>query len=251
MPTRRCVPEDTSVDAGPAHAFSKFHIVSITGTPPKPNQPALTYTPAVKLERHTISRLFAFITCFAAMSPRGRSNSYIGMSSPVFVPRRRRYSEDSLRLSHIRSQYNLQATVSKTIIDRLAMNGVDTRTMSPVTIEHCLPIDNDWVSWGELLNNPLGVPDATLSKILRLRPVSFSPPWTNSKGKVDGDRIHVLYIRSFVLKVHELRDIIMRRREPRCHGRIASISCSRDRECMFDMLAKRVGPGRCASWKIF
>lgn len=143
------------------------------------------------------------------MVSRGRSNSYIGTSSPVFVPRRRRYSEDSLRLTHVRSQNNLQVAVSKTIINRLATYGVDTRAINKVTIEHCLPIDNDWVSWEELLNNPLGVSDETLSKMLRLRHVSGSPPWINSKVKLNGDRTHVLYIRSFILKAHELRDIIM------------------------------------------
>lgn len=41
------------------------------------------------------------------------------------------------------------------------------------------------------------------------------------------------------------------RREPLCHGWIASISCNWHRECMFDMSVKRVGRGRCASGKIF
>ncbi|CAG8097453.1 unnamed protein product [Penicillium nalgiovense] len=143
------------------------------------------------------------------MTSRGRSNSCIGTPSPVFVPRHRRYSEDSLRLTHIRSQHNLQAAVSKTIINRLASYGVDTRAINKVTIEHCLPIDDDWVPWEEILNNPLGVSDATLSKMLRLRPVSGSPR-ISSKVKQNGDRTHVLYIRSFILKVHELREIIMR-----------------------------------------
>lgn len=146
---------------------------------------------------------------FTTMISRGRSNSYIGTSSPVFVPRRRRYSEDSLRLTHVRSQHNLQVAVSKTITNRLATYGMDTRAINKVKIEHCLPIDNDWVSWEELLNNPLGVSDAALSKMLRLWPVSGSFPWINSKVKLNGDRTHVLYIRSFILKAHELRDIIM------------------------------------------
>ncbi|KAJ5498044.1 hypothetical protein N7453_007095 [Penicillium expansum] len=133
------------------------------------------------------------------MTSRGRSNSYIDTPSPVFVPRCRRYSEDSLRLTHIRSQHNLQ----------VACTEIDTRVINKVTIEHCLPIDNDWVSWEELLSNPLRVSDATLSKILRLRPVSGSPPWINSKVNLNEDRTHVLYIRSFILKAHELRDIIM------------------------------------------
>ncbi|KAJ5811554.1 hypothetical protein N7474_007855 [Penicillium riverlandense] len=141
------------------------------------------------------------------MSCRSRSNSYT-CTSPVTMPRLRKNSEDSLRLSHIRTLASLRVSVSKTIVDRLSTNGLDPTAMGAETISPCLPIDSDWESWEQVLNNPLGVSDLTLSKILGLRSTGSAFPLSNSKSWVKED--HILYIRSFLLKANELRAIIMK-----------------------------------------
>ena len=176
------------------------------------NQLAPTYTFIIESARkNKIYHFFTFQMQYSAQSMamnfRERLNSYNGMSSPIFLSRRRRYS-DSSRFTHIRSQYNLRVAISNVIRARLATYGVDTREINKGTIEHCLPTDNDWVSWEEVLNNPLGVSDATLLKILRLRNTSDSPSWIDSKSQLRRHRTHILYIRSFVPRAHELRDII-------------------------------------------
>ncbi|KAL2809983.1 hypothetical protein BJX63DRAFT_423456 [Aspergillus granulosus] len=107
-------------------------------------------------------------------------------------------------LSHINGIEGLRKAVVRTIINRLSENGVNTDGLSPMLLDHCLPVTTvaNKTSWEMLLRDSLQLSDKALMDILTL---NYSGSRTNVRNIVLQQT--VIYIRSFHMTAGQLQEV--------------------------------------------
>jgi hypothetical protein len=136
------------------------------------------------------------------MARQSRSRSLSYPPTYTYCPRRRRCSEDSLRISQTGTLETFGATAFKEIKDRLARFGVSTRWFLPLLVTHCLPNSVNQRSWDDLLHRPFQVPDNVLISMFRLHEDVGVHRSTPACPKT------TYYVRSFSSSVSQLGDVI-------------------------------------------
>ncbi|KNG80600.1 hypothetical protein ANOM_011551 [Aspergillus nomiae NRRL 13137] len=118
----------------------------------------------------------------------------------VHTARKRRHSDTSAKLTDIKHVHTLQKTVLNVLLDRLAEGGVNTDSITPELVNHCLPTSLDNSSWETLLYTPLKLSDCKLQDMLRLK----------APRELDDQNLQqtTIYVRCFQIKVDQLQEVI-------------------------------------------
>ncbi|PIG84911.1 hypothetical protein AARAC_005622 [Aspergillus arachidicola] len=120
-------------------------------------------------------------------------------STRIHRARKRRHSDTSTKLSDIKHVHTLQKTVLSVLLGRLAEGGVNTESITPELLNHCLPNSLDNNSWETLLYTPLKLSDRKLQDMLRLKNTELGDQTLQQT---------TVYIRCFQIKVDQLQEVI-------------------------------------------
>ncbi|KAB8224873.1 hypothetical protein BDV33DRAFT_199157 [Aspergillus novoparasiticus] len=117
----------------------------------------------------------------------------------IHTARKRRHSDTSTKLSDIKHVHTLQKTVLSVLLGRLAEGGVNTESLTPELLNHCLPNSLDNGSWETFLYTPLKLSDRKLQDMLRLKNAELGDQTLQQT---------TVYVRCFQIKVDQLQEVI-------------------------------------------